>query len=134
MINPPLLDQHVIIPDIPSVTSVYMAPTLPKDNVETVTQTTYTPMDNRGPRLMGVVYCNVTIEEPKKKYKIQELMISGWEDPEWTVGDTPCVFDSVEQAQAEIDKFVKEIREAFEAGNMADAYHVDHLSHCGANR
>lgn len=63
-------------------------------------------------------------EEPKK-YIIQELMTSGWEKSDRTVDGEPQSFKSIEDAQADLDSLIKETEEAFKAGNLAEAYHIE---------
>ena len=111
IMNPPLSPgQHIVVPDIPSVTSLYMVQTLPPDGVTFVTKTT-----------------TVSIGAEPPKYIIQELMTSGWEDSDWTVDGEPQSFKSIEDAQADLDSFIRETQEAFKAGNLAEEYHADNF-------
>jgi hypothetical protein len=41
-----------------------------------------------------------------RKFMVQQNFGYGWDDAGWTCDDTPMRFDSVEEAQAEIDEFI----------------------------
>ena len=78
----------------------------------------------------GLYFCDEWIEfvegiPSPKKYKIQELMLSGWQDAEWAIDGEPQLFESIDEAKAEVDEFIKETEEAFKSGNMAEAYSAE---------
>jgi len=58
------------------------------------------------------------------KYKVEHNFIYGWDDADWHEGDdeTPWRFDSIEEAEAEIDDFIKSTEEAVESGHMDEPY------------
>lgn len=43
-----------------------------------------------------------------KKFKVEQRIGFGWDDAEWTVDGQPMRFDSIEEAQAEIDEFIND--------------------------
>ena len=59
-------------------------------------------------------------------YEVQTNMNGTWENC-WTEGNTaedikPWVFDTKEDAQAELDEFLADVFRAVEVGDMAEAY------------
>lgn len=52
------------------------------------------------------------------KYVIEQNFTYGWDFTK----DEPTFYDTVEEAQAEIDDLIDDTKEAFEKGDMGDAY------------
>lgn len=58
-------------------------------------------------------------------YEVQEFCLCGGWTNTWTFEDDegeaqPSTFDSYEDARAELDYFIKDCEEEFEAGNVVD--------------
>lgn len=58
-------------------------------------------------------------------YKVEQNFGYGWDDAPWNVDGEPMRFASEKEAQAEIDDLIKDTKEAFEAGDMDEAYDPD---------
>jgi hypothetical protein len=59
-----------------------------------------------------------------QKFKVEMLFDYGWDAAGWMVDDKPMGFDSVEEAQAEIDEHIKDCHEAFGPGESAEDYRI----------
>ena len=54
------------------------------------------------------------------KYEVQENFLCGGWTNAWHTDDEPTIFDSYEDAKAELDWFFQECQEAVDSGNMTD--------------
>jgi hypothetical protein len=50
---------------------------------------------------------DITTKRKTPKYRVEMLFAYGWDDAGWSHDDSPWRFDSVEEAQAEIDDFCR---------------------------
>jgi hypothetical protein len=56
------------------------------------------------------------------RYKVEENMVSGWDDPEWTIDGQPERFNSIEEAEEAIAQFIRDTKEAVALGHMEEEY------------
>lgn len=61
------------------------------------------------------------------KYKVQQLFAGGWDDAPWTVTNPDGVsvqmrFNSIVDAQMEIDDFIKDCQDSAELGELDYSY------------
>ena len=56
------------------------------------------------------------------KYKVEENMAFGWDDPQWTVDGEPERFNSIEEAEEAIALFIRETKEWVALGHMDGEY------------
>lgn len=55
------------------------------------------------------------------KYEVQEYCLYGGWTNNWMTDGAPTYFNTADDAQAELDAFLKDMRDEVEAGNMIDA-------------
>ena len=71
------------------------------------------------------------------QYKIEVIYICGWDDAEWTEetdGVTrPLRFETIGNAQAALDEFFAEVKDAVAAGNMDSEENPNHYRIVVAN-
>ena len=68
------------------------------------------------------------------KFKVNHRYASGWADADWHEDGKPWLFDTVADAESEIDSFIKETQEAAKEGAMEDAYLREDYSVVQVNR
>ena len=62
----------------------------------------------------------MTWREAMSKYEVQENFLCGGWTNAWHTDDEPTIFDSYEDAKAELDWFLKDCKEAKKMGHMPD--------------
>ena len=59
------------------------------------------------------------------KYKVEQHFAYGWDDAGWTDDDEPLRFNTVTEAQEEIDEHLGMVAAAVERGDMTDGESKD---------
>lgn len=57
-------------------------------------------------------------------YFVESMAFGGWSNAEWMDGDKPLVFNTWEDAQEEINQFIKEVNQAYKDGNIHRPYYT----------
>lgn len=55
-------------------------------------------------------------------YMVECNFTYGWDDADWHEDDKPLRFSTREEAEAEIESFIEDMNEAYEAGNVEEPY------------
>ena len=53
------------------------------------------------------------------KWMVECRYLGGWGDAEWTDDDVPLRFKTKKEAEAAIDEFIQETKQAYRRGHMA---------------